>query len=292
MTLSYRSTAMLAAACLLASFAITSRSLQAQADPAGKPNAPAGRGTADGRGARGPRYVDAEPINFADHTGWQSLFDGVSMKGWDCPPDVWHAENGEIVAVSSATDPAGSTYCIWKGGEPANFEFQTELKAEGQGANSGIQFRAVLLGAVPTAKHSAWDTFGYQADWDYQNSNTGALIECCTSGARVGTPPRPDRAYRGQVVRTAVGEGQKPSLLSTFGDPDQLKSYIDAPGWNQLHLIARGNTMMFMINGHLMSVLVDDNAAKAKARGLLAVQMEGRGDIKVHFRNLWLKNLP
>ncbi len=34
---------------------------------------------------RGPRYVEPDPINFDDHTGWQSLFDGVSLKGLGRP---------------------------------------------------------------------------------------------------------------------------------------------------------------------------------------------------------------
>lgn len=242
-------------------------------------------------GGRGPRYVEPAPVNFGDHTAWQSLFDGVSLKGWDGPPDVWRSENGEIVAESTAANPTGSTYLIWQGGEPANFEFKAELKLDGQGSNSGVQFRASKLGAVPSVKYSAWDTRGYQADFDLLNANTGALIECC-AGSRRGVPPRPDRAFRGQIVRAALSEGQKPSLLGTFGDPDQLKTYVNVGDWNQLHLIIRGNTMMYLINGHLMSVFVDDHPTMAAARGFLALQLEGRGDIKVHFRNIWLKNLP
>jgi hypothetical protein len=180
---------------------------------------------------------------------------------------------------------------IWQGGQPANFEFKAELKLEGDGSNSGVQFRATKLGAVPDVKYSAWDTRGYQADWDLLNVNTGALIECC-AGSRRGLPPRPDRAFRGQVVRATTGDGQKPSLLGTFGDPDQLKGYIDARGWNQMHLIIRGNIKMYLINGHLMSVFLDDHPTMAVTRGYLALQMEDRGDIRVHFRNIWLKNLP
>ena len=52
-----------------------------------------------------------------------------------------------------------------------------------------------------------------QADIDNANSNTGALIECCR-GPRRGVPPRPDRAFRGQVVRMAVADGASPTLLS------------------------------------------------------------------------------
>jgi hypothetical protein len=138
---------------------------------------------------------------------------------------------------------------------------------------------------------SKWETRGYQADIDNANSNTGALIECCSGPGR-GVPPRPDRAFRGQVVRTALGEGQKPTLLATFSDPDALKGYWKVGDWNQLHLIACGRTMMFFINGQLMSVFIDDNPTMFVDRGVIAIQLEGRGDNKASFRNLWIKNLP
>jgi len=241
--------------------------------------------------SRGPRYVDPTPINFQEHAGWQSMFDGKSLNGWDGPTDVWRAENSEIVAHSSAANPTGTTYLIWDGGQPANFEFKAEMKLDGQGSNSGIQFRATKVGEVPDRKYSKWDLRGYQADFDLQNANTGALIECC-AGTRRGVPPRPDRAFRGQVVRATIAIDEKPSLIGTIGDPEQLKSCIKVGDWNQIHLIARGRTMMYFINGCLMSVFVDDHPTMYTDHGFLAVQLEGRGDIAVRFRNLWLKNLP
>src|SRR5206468_1608892 len=159
-----------------------------------------------GRGGGGSRYVDAEAINYSDHAGWTRMFDGATLNGWDGPTDLWHVEDSTIVVRSKADPPTGSTYLIWKGGEPKDFELLLEVKLEGAGANSGVQFRSTLLGEVPGNPRSKWETRGYQADLDNMNSNTGALIECC-AGPRRGVPPRPDRAYRGQVVRTATAVG-------------------------------------------------------------------------------------
>jgi hypothetical protein len=47
---------------------------------------------------------------------------------------------------------------------------------------------------------------------------------------------------------------------------------------------------MFFINGVLMSVFIDDHPTKFLPQGYLSVQLEGRGDNKASFRNLWLKN--
>jgi len=249
------------------------------------------QGRAGGAAAGGGRYVDASPIDFNDHAGWEPLFDGATLKGWDGPADLWHVENGAIVVRSKAEPPTGPTYLIWEGGQPKDFELKFELKLDGEGANSGVQFRATKLGEVAGNPRSKWETLGYQADVDNGNANTGALIECC-AGPRRGTPPRPDRAFRGQVVRTAVAEGQKPTTLAIIGDPDALKARWKAGEWNQMHLIARGRTMLYFINGQLMSVFIDDHPTRFVDHGVIALQLEGRGDNMASYRNIWLKNLP
>ena len=218
------------------------------------------------------------------------MFDGRSLAGWE-GPDLWKIEDGAIVVYSKAEPPTGSVYLLYTASQPKDFEFKFELKLEGEGANSGVQFRAVRLGEVPDNPRSKWETRGYQADIDNANSNTGALIECC-AGPRRGVPPRPDRAYRGQIVLTASAAGQAPSLLATFDDPESLRTNWKIGDWNQLHLIARGRTMLFFINGRLMSVLIDDHPTMFVDHGVLAIQLEGRGDNTASFRNLWLKNLP
>jgi catechol 2,3-dioxygenase-like lactoylglutathione lyase family enzyme len=254
-----------------------------QAGPAGGQR-PAGA-------AGGGRYVDATPIDFNDHTGWVSLFDGATLKGWDGPTDLWHVENGAIVVRSKLEPPTGPTYLLWLDGEPKDFELKLEVKLDGAGANSGVQFRSVRLGEVAGNPRSTWETRGYQADLDNANANTGALIECC-AGPRRGVPPRPDRAFRGQVVRTAIADGQKPAVLATIGDPDVLKTLWRVGEWNQLHVIARGRTMLYFINGQLMSVMIDDHPTMFVDHGVISIQLEGRGDNTASFRNLWLKNLP
>jgi len=94
------------------------------------------------------------------------------------------------------------------------------------------------------------------------------------------------------MVRSAVKEGEKPSLLATLGTLDEMTSYIRIGDWNEIHLVARGRVMTYSINGHLMSVFIDDHPTMFVDHGFLALQLEGRGDIAVYFRNLWLKNLP
>ena len=245
-------------------------------------------------GAAHPRYIEPTPYDFDDHAGWTSMFDGRTLHGWEGPMDVWRVEDGAIVSSDTASNPApmGSVYLFWKGkdgGDLKDFEFKTEIKLEGERANSGVQFRAQMLGKT-AKKNSEWESFGYQADMDYPNVQTGALIECC-SGPHRGPAPRPFRASMGMALRTGAQEGSPPSLIGRIGDPAALKQTIHVGDWNQLHIIVRGHTLFYFMNGMLMSTVVDDDPARFLSHGRLAIQLEGGGDRKVSYRDLWFRRL-
>jgi hypothetical protein len=248
-------------------------------------------------------FVQPEPIDFDDHAGWTQIFDGKTLKGWDGDTDVWHVEDGALVGESSPEHPSGTTNIIWRGGEPANFELKLEMKLEGTGANGGVQYRSFHVepkfGPLPAEltpeqrdqrqqrqdldrKHAKWNLSGYQADFDFNNQYTGQLYE--------QSSPRGIIAWRGQVVATEAGK--KPTLLATLGSPDELKSLIKPGEWNQVEIIADGNTLTHIINGHIMSVLVDTDPKFSQAKGLIAVEIEGPGNVKISHRNIWLKTLP
>ena len=89
--------------------------------------------------AGGSRFIQPDPIDFNDHAGWTSMFDGSTLKGWDGSTEVWRVENGAITGESSPEKPSGTTYVIWQGGEPKNFELKAEIKLEGGGAVRGIK---------------------------------------------------------------------------------------------------------------------------------------------------------
>jgi hypothetical protein len=249
------------------------------------------------------RFVQPEPINFEDHEGWTQIFDGKTLKDWDGPSEVWHVEDGSLVGESSNEHPSGTTNIIWRGGEPANFRLRLEMKLEGAGANGGVQYRSLssspkirpVPANVPAAmkqrmeqgeallqKHAKWNLSGYQMDFDFANRYSGQLYE--------QDSPRGIIAWRGQAVATEPGK--KPTLLSILGNPDDLKAFIKPGEWNQVEIIADGNTLVHIINGHVMSILVDTDPKLAQAKGLIAMEIEGGGTLKISHRNIWLKKLP
>ena len=50
-------------------------------------------------------FTEPSPLDFGDHQGYVSLFDGVSLKGWDGNPKFWRVEDGAIVGESTAAEP-------------------------------------------------------------------------------------------------------------------------------------------------------------------------------------------
>ena len=231
-----------------------------------------------GRGGRGQGPRGADPLVLDDHAGFQSIFDGKSLKGWDGDPSFWRAENGVIVGQSTEQNPIKqNTFLIWRGGEPADFELKVEFRVDA--TNSGVQFRSVQLPPGPDI--GKWVMKGYQADIDFANEFTGQIYEERGRGFL---------AMRGQAVY--VPDGGRPKVIGNLQkSPDELKAIIKVNDWNQVHLIARGNTIIQILNGAVTSIVVDDDSKNRALGGLLGFQLHVGPPMKAEFRNIWLKRL-
>jgi hypothetical protein len=208
-------------------------------------------------------------------TGFQSIFDGKSLSGWDGDPDFWRAENGEIIGETKADhQPKQNTFLIWRGAKPGDFEFRMQYKLTGAQANSGLQYRSVELPDV-----AKWVLKGYQADIDVAQTYTGQLYE---------ERGRTFLALRGQI--SYIPEGGKPGAIGSTGDSNELKGFIHPDDWNELHVIARGNTLIHILNGHVMSVAIDDDKAGRKMDGLIGIQLhKTTAAMKMEVKNVRIK---
>jgi Domain of Unknown Function (DUF1080). len=218
--------------------------------------APQGRGGPPG----------AQPLNFEDRAGFQPIFDGT-MKNWDGDPSIWKAEGNVLVGTTTEANPLKeNTFVIWRGGEPADFELKVEYRMSA--TNSGIQFRSVHLPQGtqtdpknPDAKIAGkWVLKGYQADIDFANQFTGMIYEERGRGFLM---------QRGQAVE--IGPDAVSRLIGNLEmNAGELKGLIKAGEWNTVHLIARGNTIMNIVNGHVTAFIVDDDAKGRAMKGLSA----------------------
>jgi hypothetical protein len=248
-------------------------------------------------GKRNGIFPEPEAMDFADHAGYVSLFDGATLTGWDGRPGVWSVEDGAIVGVSTKDKPAGNTFLVFNGAAghgiaAKDFDLKLEIKVE-WGGGSGVQYRSStgippgrVAGKGEPPLDPRWVMIGPQADFWYPvNENakqySGQLYSQNTSLGIV--------AWRGQVVESEPGK--PPQLVGTMGDLAQLGTYVKDGEWNQYTIIARGGVILHILNGRLMAVLVDDDPSSTNnVAGLFGLQIEGT-PCKVSFRNLWLRKI-
>jgi len=218
--------------------------------------------------------LQAQPrIPPVEEVGFTPIFDGKSLAGWDGDPGFWRVEGGSIVGqTTTEKQPAQNTFLIWRGGSPADFELRLQYKLTGY--NSGIQFRSIEL---PDIK---WAMKGYQADMDGEQRYTGQIYEERGRGFL---------AMRGQI--NYVPDGKKPGVVGSLGDSNELKSVIKGDDWNDLHLIARGNTIVQLLNGRVTSMLIDDDTTGRKMDGLIGIQVHRGPPMKIEVRQIRLKKL-
>jgi hypothetical protein len=219
----------------------------------------------------------ALPVKPLEETGFTQIFDGKTLSGWDCDSDFWRVENGSIVGESKIEhQPRQNIFCIWKGGQPANFELKLHYRLTGiNDGNSGIQYRSTERPDV-----AKWVMQGYQFDMDLKQRYTGQIYEERGRGFL---------ALRGQI--SYVPEGKKSGSIGTLGTDEELKHLIKENDWNDIHIIARGNTLIQILNGRVMSALVDDDTANRKMEGEIGIQLHRLPNcaMKIETRNIRLK---
>ena len=87
-------------------------------------------------------FTEPSPLDFGDHQGYVSLFDGKTLKGWDGNRKFWRVEDGAIVGESTPANPSGNSYLVYRDLVAKDFTLKFEIKIEGDGG-SGIQYRSV-----------------------------------------------------------------------------------------------------------------------------------------------------
>src|SRR5438046_5233831 len=161
-------------------------------------------------------------------------------------------------------------------------DLKVEVRMSEMGANGGIQYRSRLLhpahgGSIENPLGKAlpagittlanavaagittgsganapnpWQVSGYQLDLNSGNNYTGQLYEGQGRGI-VNSP--------GGVVQLLPGR-QNVRIGTVTATPAQfVKPHKGIEGeWNQIQIIARGNTLIHIINGQVITISVDD----------------------------------
>jgi hypothetical protein len=128
--------------------------------------------------------------------GFQPLFNGKNLDGWDGDPRLWKVENGVIVGSTEGVTLEHNTFLITKR-TYKNFILKAQMKLRNH--NSGIQFRSKAL--------PDWVVAGYQMD-AAENAHWGNIYE--------------ERGKRGIMVNTYKEKGSTVVRHNDWNDVEIL----------------------------------------------------------------------
>ncbi len=218
----------------------------------------------------------------APEAGFESLFNGHDLAGWDGNRTLWSVKDGAIVGQTTKEHPAkGNTFLIWTNGRVADFELRLSYKIVPNNpvgfANSGVQYRSKILDPAN------WVLGGYQADFEAGNTYSGILYEERMRGIL---------AERGQkvVLKNVDGKLVK-DVTGSVGDSAEIQAGIKKEDWNDYVIIARGNHLQHFINGRQTVDVTDETGADAAQSGVLGLQLHAGQPMTVKFKNIRIKQL-
>ncbi len=216
-------------------------------------------------------------------SGWQRIFNGEDLTGWDGDLRLWSVKDGAIRGQTTVTKPAlGNTFLVWRDGELKDFILKIKFRI--QNGNSGIQYRS--------KEFKKWRISGYQAEVEDTPGKVGFLYH---------------EAGRGWLVNVGdfvvIDKDGNKNTVGRVADKDELikAGYYREKDWNEYTIIAQGNHLMHYLNGYPAIALVDNdrltnpddpNDRKGAAReGLLALQIHAGPPMLVEFKDIRIKQL-
>jgi len=213
-------------------------------------------------------------------SGFESLFNGKDLTGWDGNPKLWSVKDGAITGQTTAENPApGNTFLIWTKGTVADFELRCSFRlvpGDSEGfANSGIQYRSKVLDPAN------WVVGGYQADMEAGPNYTGILYEERMS--------RQIMALRGEKV--VWDKDCKKQVVGSVGSAADIEGSLKKGDWNDYVIIAQGNHLQQFVNGKQTVDVTDDCESKRSMSGVLALQLHAGHPMMAQFKNIRIKTL-
>jgi Domain of Unknown Function (DUF1080) len=151
----------------------------------------------------------------AQEAGWESLFDGKTLDGWEKvgrDDSTWEVKEGALAGSGAAS------MLVCTKGPYKNFKYRAEIKINDKG-NSGLYFRT-------TRKPGFSD--GYEAQIDSTHTDpirTGSLYGMCHIYKQL---VKPDTWFTYELeVRDDVWRGKNITRIKITVDGNELYEYMD-----------------------------------------------------------------
>lgn len=209
--------------------------------------------------------------------GFESLFNGKNLDGWDGNPKFWSVQDGVIQGQTTKNNPTkGNTFLVYRKDSLENFELHFQYKIIG--GNSGVQYRSTEV--------APWVISGYQADIDSGNTYSGIMYHEKGRGIL---------AQRGTVSKVITDPGNpkkhKVQVIGSLGKSEDIQAGIKKEDWNQYVIMANGNQLTHIINGRVTSITIDEHPAGRRSSGLLAIQLHAGPPMTLHVKDIKLRRI-
>ena len=169
------------------------------------------------------------------------------------------------------------TFLILSALKVTDFELHFRYRFASPDGNSGVQFRSVILDP------KAYVVGGYQADLDAKALFDGSIYDEAGKAGNRGT-----MSSRGEKTIWDARNRRYVEPLALNGA--ELGALIIPDGWNDAVLKVEGNHIIYGINGHVMTDLIDDSPAALRG-GILALQLHQGFTMDVRFKDIRIKIL-
>jgi len=191
----------------------------------------------------------------ASHDGWEPLFDGETLTGWQAVGGEapYAVEDGAIVGTMTAETP--NSFLITEK-EYGDFILELDVKLEGETTNSGIQTRSHL---DKEANNGRGRVYGRQVEID--------------PASRAWTGGIYDEARRGWLYPLDLNES--------------AKSAYKKEEFNHIRIEAIGNETKTWVNDVPVAYVVDT----LDATGFIGLQVHGINDEALAGKKVYFKNI-
>jgi hypothetical protein len=199
-------------------------------------------------------------------TGWTSLFDGKTLKGWraykNMENDSWEVVDGTLHCKPFRDDSENKRSDLITTGQFENFEFRFDWKVAPQ-ANSGVMYRV-----------------SEKLDEPYQTGPEYQLID--------------DEGYPGDLEKTQLTG----AVYHMYSPGAEWK--VNPPGeWNSSMIVVSGNNVQHWLNGRKVveyELQSEDwkkriSTSKWKDFPEYGLTTKGHLDLQDHRNEVWFRNL-
>lgn len=220
------------------------------------------------------------PATAESEAGFQTLFNGENLEGWDGDPRLWSVRDGVIHGETTAENPAkGNTFLIWQDGSTKDFELRLSFRCNAAN-NSGIQYRSKHI--TGKSARNDWVVRGYQHE--IRNEVGFPNISGFIYGEGL------NRGRICMVGEKAVQEDGKKKVLETLITPEEFKELFHLDDWNDVTIVCKGRRIQHYLNDRLILEFTDSED-KALLEGVLALQLHAGKPMWAEYKNIRLKSL-